>query len=90
MDIISQQKYLAQIMAFNPPIENLFISNGTLNLCSWPPFDSYTQPKSILQAILNFPSQIDTLEILNPSLEKDFLTEKGAVLDLAIKLHDGR
>ncbi len=44
---------------------------------------------SLLTAVLRPPSPIESVVILNPELEKETVRDRGVVLDLRVKLHDG-
>ncbi|MCX6132095.1 MAG: Rpn family recombination-promoting nuclease/putative transposase [Proteobacteria bacterium] len=44
---------------------------------------------SLLNAVLDLPSPIIEFEILNPELPKDFIDDKGTLLDIHIKLAGG-
>jgi predicted transposase/invertase (TIGR01784 family) len=45
---------------------------------------------SLLTAVLRPSSPIVSVEVLNPQMPKELVTDKGAVLDLHVKLADGR
>ncbi len=45
---------------------------------------------SLLTAVLRPSSPIVTVEVLNPEMPKELVTDKGSILDLRLKLADGR
>ena len=44
--------------------------------------------RSVLECVLDLPTPIRAITVLNPDLERDFASDKGAVLDLRIELAD--
>src|SRR5690606_1860594 len=45
---------------------------------------------SLLSAVLNPPEPISEVEVLNPEVEKETIRDKGIVLDVLVRLRDGR
>ena len=45
---------------------------------------------ALLTAVLRPVASIDTVDVLNPEIPKDLPADKGAVLDIHVRLADGR